>query len=551
MDRPREQGSPTPIERKDTNEDDPQLKGGEEFYGEERAIARLTDQELYNLSVESLRLKSWTGFRILLIMIVQGCNQAGYGVDWSVISGINAFPAWHEYFGFGTEGTTYATLNALMNIGIICGSPFLAFSDVIGRRGINFTGNAFVVLASFLQCFAPSLPMFMAGRFLLGFGSGIMSSPQYIAEVAPVHLRGRMVGIFGACFQVGAMAMNGILLGLAGRTDNWSWKLPFLLEAIFPAIVCLTIYSLTPESPRFLVLRGKKEAAKKMIAQYHTITGEIDQPIVHAVVQQIEDSLEHETSSFRDFWDYRVFFTKAVRYRLLVLFLYSIFQSWNGGGIIAYYLVPALKTIGITEQHQQLGINFGLTATYFVFTTCGAFLVDIFKRRTLIFAGLISFIILQTCATITSWQYNVSPSSVTAGLTITWIFLFQVFSSLLIATMHNLYPVEILSVALRAKGMGLYGLIQGGAGAAQQYGISIGIEKLGYKIWCVFIIYNMVQLVLSYFIFPETFGLTLEEVDAVFETKDENPVKMSLIIQKAKAEKERLEREIRENNGAS
>ncbi|EAW09824.1 uncharacterized protein ACLA_040400 [Aspergillus clavatus NRRL 1] len=91
--------------------------------------------------------------------------------------------------------------------------------------------------------------------------------------------------------------------------------------------------------------------------------------------------------------------------------------------------------------------------------------------------------------------------------------------------MHNLYPVEILSLPLRARGMGLYGLIQGGAGVIQTYGIGI---------WVVYIVYNCVQLVLSYFVFPETSNLSLEEIDAVFETPGVRPVKMSLDIQKAK-----------------
>lgn len=108
--------------------------------------------------------------------------------------------------------------------------------------------------------------------------------------------------------------------------------------------------------------------------------------------------------------------------------------------------------------------------------------------------------------------------------------------------------------------MGLYGVIQGACGAIEAYGISIGISKVGYKIWCVYIVYNMLQLVgkpscplgrllessfliASYFIFPETSKLSLEEIDAVFETPGVAPVKMSLDIQKAKKERARLDGE--------
>ena len=254
-----------------------------------------------------------------------------FGVDWGVISGINAFPKWHEYYGFGTSGSVYGTLNALMTIGIFCGSPFLAFADVIGRRGINFVGNALVIVAAFMQAFSKDVPTFMAARFILGFGTACMSSSQYIAEIAPVHLRGRIVGIFGACFQVGSLCTSAAMIGFVKINSDWSWRVPLLLEALFPFLVCTLIYLITPESPRYLILRGKVDAAKKVIAKYQTNSGDVDHPLVKAVVQQIQDSLIHETSSHRQFWDYRVFFTKPVRFRLLILVVYSIFQQWNGG----------------------------------------------------------------------------------------------------------------------------------------------------------------------------------------------------------------------------
>lgn len=247
------------------------------------------------------------------------------------------------------------------------------------------------------------------------------------------------------------------MVSFATIDTNWCWRIPLLLEALFPVIVCSTIYVLCPESPRYLVQQNKYEDAKAVIAKYMTTSGEKDQPLVHMVVRQIEESIEHERAdSFRKFWDFRIFFTKVVRYRLLVLVLYSIFQQWNGGGIISTFLVPALETVGVDGTMEQLGINLGLTATYFVFTLFGSYIIDKFNRRTLIFAGLISVITMQTLSTITAWRYSVVPTSAAAGLTIAWIFCFQILSSTFIATMHNLYPIEILSLTLRARGVGLY-----------------------------------------------------------------------------------------------
>lgn len=184
-----------------------------------------------------------------------------------------------------------------------------------------------------------------------------------------------------------------------------------------------------------------------------------------------------------------------------------------------------------------------MVATYFVFTLVGSLIIDKFKRRTLIFAGLISFVLVQTAVTITSWQFSVHEKTGTAYLTLVWMFVFQTLSATLIATMHNLYPIELLSLQLRAKGMGLYNFWQGACGTLNNYGISIGLQKLEYKIWVVFIVYNSIQLVAAYFLFPETSGLSLEEIDNVFETPGVHPVKMSLDIVKAKEQKAKLDRE--------
>lgn len=510
---------------------------------EEVAVSRLTEEDLMRISAESLTVKSKTGLRIFLIILVMGFNQAGYGIDWAVIGNVNSYQTWHDYFGFGNSGPILGTINALMQIGTFCGAPFLALSDVIGRRGINFLGNAIVIVAALVQGLAPNLPCFMVGRFLLGFGTSLCSAPQYMAEIAPVHLRGRLVGVFGACFQIGSIIMIGAMMGFSTWNDsNWQWRCPLILQGLAPAFVCCTIYLVVPESPRYLVMKNKPEQARRVIAKYMTTSGSVDEPIVPLVLAQIEESLESSRAGLKAAWDFRPFFTKAVWYRTFILLIYSIFQQWNGGGIIGYYLSPALQTIGITKSIDQIGINLGLTAIYFVFTAFGSWLIDIYRRRTLIFAGLVTFVVFQTAATITSWRYSVEPTRAAAALTVFWMFAYQICSASLIATMHNLYPVEILSLPLRAKGMGLYSVFQGAAGVVQSYGISVGIEKVGYKIWVVYIAYNLAQLVVSYFVFPETSRLSLEEIDTIFETPGADPVRLSLKISKAKTEREKLER---------
>ncbi|ROV94485.1 hypothetical protein VSDG_05904 [Cytospora chrysosperma] len=172
---------------------------------EEVVVTRVSEEDLMQISRDCLDVHSRTGFRLTLIVLVMGFNMAGYGVDWGVIGSINSYNTFHDYFGFPNSGVILGTINGLMTIGTFVGAPFLALGDVIGRRGVNFTGNLIVVIAALVQGLAPNLPALMIGRFLLGFGSSMASAPQYMAEIAPVHLRGRLVGFFGTWFQFGSI----------------------------------------------------------------------------------------------------------------------------------------------------------------------------------------------------------------------------------------------------------------------------------------------------------------------------------------------------------
>lgn len=248
-----------------------------------------------------------------------------------------------------------------MTIGSFVGAPFLVLSDVWGRRSVNFLGNALVIVGAILQSQAPNIACFMVGRFVLGFGTSLCTSSQYMAEISPVHLRGRLVGVFGACFQIGSLMMGGVMVAFARwTTSNWQWRAPLLLQAVPALIVCATIYFLCPETPRFYVMKGDKEKARQVIAKYMTSNNDIHAPIVPLMMRQIQDSLDsgaRGTKSLRAAWDFRVFFTRRVGYRTAVLAAYSLFQQWNGGGIISYYMSPALETIGITAPLSQTGIK--------------------------------------------------------------------------------------------------------------------------------------------------------------------------------------------------
>lgn len=109
--------------------------------------------------------------------------------------------------------------------------------------------------------------------------------------------------------------------------------------------------------------------------------------------------------------------------------------------------------------------------------------------------------------------------------------------------MHSIYPNEVLHYTQRAKGMGMYSLFQACFDIVLTYGVSAAMQKIGWKIYFVFVFIDLAAIALTYKFFPEFKSLSLEEIDLVFETPGTHPVTLSKKLQKAKMAKRREEEE--------
>jgi Na+/melibiose symporter-like transporter len=110
------------------------------------------------------------------------------------------------------------------------------------------------------------------------------------------------------------------------------------------------------------------------------------------------------------------------------------------------------------------------------------------------------------------------------------IFLFGAVYSIGITPLQALYPVEVLSFEMRAKGMAFSQLAVNAGGLLNQFAWPISLQKIGWETYIVFTVWDAVQVIVFYFLLPETKKRTLEELDLVFEAR--NPVKESLLVKK-------------------
>jgi hypothetical protein len=110
------------------------------------------------------------------------------------------------------------------------------------------------------------------------------------------------------------------------------------------------------------------------------------------------------------------------------------------------------------------------------------------------------------------------------------IFLFGAVFSIGITPLQALYPVEVLSFEMRAKGMAFSSLAVNAGGLLNQFAWPISLKEIGWKTYIVFTVWDAIQFVVFYFLLPETSKRTLEELDIIFQAK--NPVKESLAVRK-------------------
>jgi MFS family permease len=169
-------------------------------------------------------------------------------------------------------------------------APYSA--DYLGRKPTIVIGCLIIVLAGLVQCFSINIHMFTAARFLIGLGSGFtgLGSPLLITEIAHPIERGKLTALYNTQYYFGAFLGGWITFGTLAIKSNWSWKLPSLLQAA-PSFVQLLVIWWLPESPRWLMSRGKDEKALELLAKYHA-NGDRDDPMVRFEYAEMKNSIK-------------------------------------------------------------------------------------------------------------------------------------------------------------------------------------------------------------------------------------------------------------------
>ncbi|CAH0057188.1 unnamed protein product [Clonostachys solani] len=455
----------------------------------------------------------------LLLLIPFFASYVG-GFDGSMLNGIQTVQQWQEDF----EHPSGSLLGLLVNMQMIGGvvslplAPFAA--DTYGRRPPILLASIIIITGATIQAAAQNFGMFIAGRFFIGLGGGFLATAAapLLGELAYPSHRPIFTAIYNTQWYAGAIVAAWATYGTFRMPNSWSWRIPSLLQALVSVFQGLLIY-LVPESPRWLIANGRTDEATRILCKYHSGTQEPDE-LVRLQIAEITSAIEFErsleSSSYLQFLR-----TKGNRHRLFVVAIFGFIIQWCGNQLISSYLALVLRDIGITDLETQNLINGGLQLFNFAVASASATLVDRLGRRFLLLTstiGMLCAFTIWTGLAARNQQLENGQKSLGVGVVV-MVFMFFAFYNFAMNPLPIAYLLEVLPYSLRAKGLTVFNLAQYCSGIFNGFVNPVALEALSWKYYIVFVCALVLWLAVIYFTFPETRGLTLEEVSMVFDGK--------------------------------
>ncbi len=430
---------------------------------------------------------------LLKSTVVAALGGLLFGFDTAVISGTtsNLRQVYHlspDLLGITVSAALIGTILGAMLAGI----P----GDRFGRRD-SLRVLAVLYFVSALGCaFAWNWSALVFFRFIggLGIGGSSVLGPMYIAEIAPASWRGRLVGVFQFNIVAGILLayLSNFVVGRQHFTVDaeWRWKLGV---AAFPAALFFTLLFTIPRSPRWMVKKGRTVEARDILR----LTGdEHYEEDLQEIVESIDAGHGHADEPL---------FSRKYAFPIFLAITIGMFNQFSGINAILYYLNDIFAFAGFSKVSGDVqAVIVGLTNL--IFTVIAMFIIDKVGRRKLLLVGALGMAVcLAGVAAIFSAQRHeellvwllmgfIASFAFSQGAVI-WVYLSEVFPN-----------------RVRAKGQSLGSLSHWLMNAA----ISFAFPALAAWSKSIPFMFFSAMMVLQFFVvlfvYPETSGVTLEEM---------------------------------------
>ncbi|KAF2163501.1 hypothetical protein M409DRAFT_68432 [Zasmidium cellare ATCC 36951] len=449
--------------------------------------------------------KAWPAICIGLFVSFGGVL---FGYDTGTISGILAMPYWIEEFKTGSnEGITPAQdslIVSLLSAGTFFGALFAApAADLLGRKlGLIALAGIVFNLGVILQTAATAQPMFIAGRFFAGLGVGLISAmvPLYQSETAPKWIRGAVVGAYQWAITIGLFLAAIVSYATGQRNDSGSYRIPVAVQFAWSIVICVGLIFL-PETPRFLIKQDRHEKAASSLAKLRRLPP--DHPALVEELSEIQANHAYEMSLSKA--TYLDCFKGTVGKRLLT--------GCNNNYGTQYFQNAGFQSGGFTIQVITNCVNV-------VSTLPGLYLVEKMGRRNLLLMGAIGMAVCQYIVAITGTVAGVENlAAQRAAISFVCIYIFFFASSW--GPVAWVVTGEMFPLTVRAKCLSMTTatnwLLNWAIAYATPYMVNEEYANLQSKVFFLWGSFCFVCIAFVWFMIYETKGLSLEEVDELFE----------------------------------
>ena len=321
-------------------------------------------------SISNTELQKGSARSVYLPAMVAAIGGLLFGFDTAVINGAIVFIKLQ--FGLTDSQTEIAASSLLL--GCVVGASVAAFtSDRFGRKRVLLSAAALFTLSSIGSALPRNLIEFAVARLVGGVAIGIAStlSPLYIAEISPAQKRGLLVSLNQLAIVTGILlsySVNYMLTG-AGPT-NWRWM---FASAALPSIAFFLTLLFIPESPRWLMQKGREQEAEHFLAQ---IVGSQAAP---GEVAAIRAAISEESGDLLD---------PTFRKAMIVAIAIALFSQFTGINTIIYYgSIVFLEHVPHQTASTALWANVIIGAINFVATIAGMLLIDRAGRKSILMSA--------------------------------------------------------------------------------------------------------------------------------------------------------------------
>ncbi len=347
-----------------------------------------------------------------------------FGFDIAVFSG--TIPFIQPQFSLSPDQLGWVA--SCLYIGCIAGSVlFGKIAEKLGRKPSFILVAVIFTISSIMMGFAQNISTLVCWRIIAGFSVGGASvlSPLYIAEISPMRIRGKMVSINQLAIVIGVLTAYLSNYFLAETDWNWRWM---FISGCGPALLFLLFVGFLPESPRWLIFKGKKELGMNILRK--TLSPAEAEEEIEAITQH---QLHANQKNSRE----NPFSRKYIAL-LVIAITIAIFQQISGANAVLFYAPVIFEKAGM-NVHDQLFLQILIGGTNLVFTFIAINRVDKIGRKKLMLIGsaVMSILLLLIGLSFNSSMFSQSMLSVfvlafigTYAATlapVTWVIIAEIF----------------------------------------------------------------------------------------------------------------------------